>query len=137
MPESYNKILRFAQYIFYKIRFYNFYFISTLAYFLYLLTLPNLVALAVPCLRFAPLQAFSYTDCNINLVLKNFLIFSFAGFSLVLLLLLIFRPRRELKPLLITATILAVATVGVFYVDLLPLIRQTDRAQLYVDTIPR
>lgn len=95
------------------------------------------MTLSVPCLQNIPLQAFSYSDCNITRVLDILILFSLGGFAVTILLLFVFRPRREIKPLILSAIVLGLATIGFFYADLLPLIRQTDRAQLFVDSIPR
>lgn len=137
MPDSIKKLHHAFQRLIKHIQQYKLYLFTSLAYCFYLLTLPNMVALTIPCLRIIPFQAHAYADCNIIKVLDRLILFALAGYALTVLFLFIGNPRKSRLAIIITAILLALVTITLYYVYLTPLIRQIDRAQLYLDTIPQ
>lgn len=83
-------------------------------FFFYLVTLPQFVSLAIPCLRPFPGTSYSLHDCVVLKALDTYMILALAGFSLAVLTYFFLMKKKSLKPLLGVSLIMAIGII-IFY----------------------
>ena len=114
------------------------YAVATASYAFFLLALPQILALVVPCLKHLPGSAsYAYQECNILLALDRFVLAALIGASLILCaVFLLITPRRLLR-LGVTATMLAILTILSYYIYIPRVEAQIYQVPIIFDSITR
>lgn len=86
-----------------------------LAFFIFLLTIPSLVALTIPCLKPTPGAVYEINDCVLDTAFDRYLILALSGFAFFVLVHFVSMKNKRLKPLLGTAVILALGIILFFH----------------------
>lgn len=92
------------------------YLLTVTLYILYLMFLPQLTRLLVPCLGSIPgqLQSYSYNRCNTVLVLDRFIGLALFGLAASVAV-LYSRKKRSLPAVILTACIFATIAIAAYY----------------------
>lgn len=81
----------------------------------YLLTVPHLVVLTIPCLKPIPGHSYLFDECRVIHALDRYLVLALSGFGLSVLLLFLFTIKSGFKSIIATAIILAILTIIMFH----------------------
>lgn len=108
-------------------------FITTAVFIMYLLTLPHIVSLSVPCLRPIPGQSYEFNDCRVLYALDRYLFYALGGFSVMVLSLFFFSKNRRIKPILGTAALLSILIIILFHVYIPQAEKQVRSAPVILD----
>lgn len=127
IPQEKNKLKRYVPYL-----------ITLIAFIFYLLTLPSVIKLLIPCLSRLPGQSYSHEECVITFALDRFMVLSLIGFAIAILGLFLLVYPRSLKLLGLTGFILAVCIIFAYLQYIPESERQIKRAPIYFNenTLP-
>lgn len=114
------------------------YAVAAASYAFFLLALPQILALAVPCLKHLPgSPSYTYQECNILLALDRFILVALIGASFILVsVFLIITPRRLLR-LGATATLLAIFIILSYYIYIPRVEAQIYQVPIIFDSITK
>lgn len=101
----------------------------------YLITVPYLVTLVVPCLRPTPGVSYSDISCTVALALDWYLLFALSGFGVAVLIFFIYRDSRRFKPTVLTAISLSLLVILLFHLYIPQVERQIYAAPILLDTV--
>lgn len=102
---------------------------------LYLITLPSITALLIPCLNFHPGATYTYAQCNILRALDQYLFLSLVGFAvLVLGVFFVVRPKK-MKLIGILASILAIQIIIAYHLYIPRAETAIKNAPLFLDSL--
>lgn len=112
------------------------YLFTIIIFSLFTLILPRLLEIPIPCLKNINMNAVAYDECNTPLVLSRYLQISLLAQSLLLILLYIKTLKnKNLKLLIITASVLTSISIISFY-NFIPKAEQKVRsADIYLDSL--
>lgn len=100
-------------------------------FLIFLLGLPEIIALRYPCLKPTPLQSFTYTNCNSTSILNSFLLFGLAALAPTIIFLAKITPT--FNQFLTTSVICSLLLIGAFYAHLSFLETRINQAPIILE----
>src|SRR3989304_1951754 len=112
-----------------------YYFILAL-YFIYLLSLPYLVAVFVPCLNHNPFVSYGFAECNTIRALDTFVTLALSGAAAWIIgLVVLNRGKAYGKQIVAASVFLAVAIVASYSSYIRQAQRSVDRAPITLESL--
>lgn len=107
------------------------------AFLFYLLTLPQLIMRVIPCVENIRDQSYTWSECNIGLVLDRFVTLALAGFGFGVFILFSNTKLKKsgFRPILLSAVIMATMTVASFYLYINQAEKAINRAPIILDSL--
>lgn len=107
------------------------------AFLFYLLTLPQLIMRAIPCVENIRDQSYTWVECNIELVLDRFVILALAGFGFGVFVLFSNSKLKKtgFRPILLSAALMAGMTVASYYLYINQAERAVRHAPIILDSL--
>ena len=105
-------------------------------FWFYLIILPYLNPLIMPCLKSIPGQVYEIQSCNLNLAFNHYLLLALCGFSLIIIFMFVFKKSFvSIKNIFIIAVVLAISIIAGFY-NYIPLAEKSiNQAPIYIDSL--
>ena len=110
--------------------------LTILAYVFFLLTLPSILRLVIPCLDTTPGQSFDFNECNLGQVMNVYLVLEIAVLALFFIIQYVFARRQWLRHIII-GICLTVPAISAFLLYLPALEREVKNAPIILTTIPK
>lgn len=99
----------------------------------YLLALPSLMGLVIPCLGRDFFASYEYNNCNLPLATDLFLKLSLAGAAITMLMSFLI-AKRNLKLFALNGLFLSILVVSSFYLYIPLAEKRVNTANIYLDT---
>lgn len=94
---------------------------TVLIYIVYLLIIPLVLRLSIPCLKSENEIAYTYSECNIQLVLDRLIIIILIGFVITTLSYFLYKGKDMVKQFVVVSLFLLFLSVAAYYIYLTPI----------------
>ncbi len=109
--------------------------IILLGFLFYLVTIPYIVQLRIPCLQFSPGKSFRDTECRLVTALDMFITFALFGFVIIILIQHVTQYPRSIKRTIIIAITLTLITITAYHIYIPQAESQVKRAPIILENL--